>query len=160
MKNSILVFLIITNLFFKTLRLASRPNRLLIVCPSESTPQMVSRSVKWYLDRFGRFCIAHCRVSIYYAMGRPSPLKLPLPIGGSGPASNRWFRELTRTQNPNGISIGSALLAGLTSHDCDRPTDRQTDKQINRPTDHATRSVIIGRICVRSTMLRPNLLLL
>jgi len=38
--------------------------------------------------------------------------------------------------NPNGISIGSAVFAGLTS-----VTDRLTDG----PTDHATRSVTIGR---------------
>ena len=45
--------------------------------------------------------------------------------------------------NPNGISIGSAVFAGLTS-----VTDRSTD--------HATRSVRIGRIYVRSTAMRPN----
>ena len=38
----------------------------------------------------------------------------------------------TRIFNPNGISIGAAMIAGLTS-----VTNRQTD----RPTDHATRSV-------------------
>jgi len=38
--------------------------------------------------------------------------------------------------NPNGISIGSAVLAGLTS-----VTDRQ-------PTDHATRSVTVDRVYV------------
>jgi len=49
--------------------------------------------------------------------------------------------------HPNGISIGAAVFAGLTSVR-DRPTDR--------PTDHATRSVTIGRIYVRSTARRPN----
>ena len=48
---------------------------------------------------------------------------------------------------PNGISIGSAVFAGLTI-----VSDRQTD----RPTDHATPSVTIGRIYVRSTATRPN----
>jgi len=52
-----------------------------------------------------------------------------------------------RALNPNGISIGAAVFAGLTSE-----TDRQTD----RVTDHATRSVTIGRIYVRSTAMRPN----
>ena len=50
---------------------------------------------------------------------------------------------LTRVLNPNGISIGAAVFAGLTS-----VTDR--------PTDHATRSVTIGRIYVRSTKMGPN----
>jgi len=41
----------------------------------------------------------------------------------------------------NGISIGSALFLGQ--------ADRQTDR-------HATRSITIGRIYVRSTAMRPN----
>jgi len=82
-------------------------------------------------------------------MGRPFPQKLSLPMGKSGPPSNRWFPGPTRVLNPKGISIGSAVFAELTS-----VTDRHTD----RPTDHATRSVTIGRIYmhVRSTAMRPN----
>jgi len=30
------------------------------------------------------------------------------------------------------------------------------DRQTDRPTDHATRSVTVGRIYVRSTAMRPN----
>jgi len=48
---------------------------------------------------------------------------------------------------PCGISIGSAVFAGLTC-----VTDRQSD----RLTDHATRSLTIGRIYLRSTAMRPN----
>jgi len=73
----------------------------------------------------------------------PPPSKLLIPMGVSGPPSNTWFLVRTRVHNPNGISIGSAVFAGLTS-----VTDR--------PTDHATRSVTIGRIHVRSTAMRPN----
>jgi len=51
--------------------------------------------------------------------------------------SNTWFPGPTRVLNPNGISIGSAVFAGLTS-----VTDR--------PTDHATRLVTIDRIYVRT----------
>jgi len=53
--------------------------------------------------------------------------------------------ESTKKQvfNPNGISIGSVIFAGLTT-----VTDRQSD--------HATRSITIGRIYVRSTAMRPN----
>jgi len=50
-----------------------------------------------------------------------------------------WVRP-TLVFNPNGISIGSAVFAWLTT-----VTDRQTD----RPTDHATRSVKIGLIYMR-----------
>jgi len=50
-------------------------------------------------------------------------------------------------QHNNGISIGSAVFAGLTS-----VADRQTD----RLTDNATRFVTVGRIYVRSTAMRPN----
>jgi len=68
----------------------------------------------------------------------PLPLKvLPLSMSGSGPPSNTWFPGPTRVLNPNGISIGSAVFARLTS-----VTDR--------PTDQATRSVTIGRIYVRT----------
>ena len=71
-------------------------------------------------------------------MGRPFPLKIAPSYGGSGP---------TRVLNPNGISIGTGIFAGLTSM-----TDRQTDRQ----TDHAIRSLTIGSIYVRSTAMRPN----
>jgi len=53
--------------------------------------------------------------------------------------STTWFPGPTRVLNPKGISIASAVFAGLTS-----VTDRLTD----RPTDHATRSVTIDRIYV------------
>jgi len=49
----------------------------------------------------------------------------------------------TQVLNPNGSSIGAAVFAGLTS-----VTDR--------PTDHATWSVRIGRIYVHSTAMQPN----
>jgi len=53
----------------------------------------------------------------------------------------------TQVINPNGSSIGAAVFAGLTSV-TDGPTDR--------PTVHATRSIRIGPIYVRSTAMRPN----
>ena len=49
----------------------------------------------------------------------------------------------TQVLNSNGISIGSAIFAGLTS-----VTDRLTD--------HATQSVKIGHIYIRSTAVRPD----
>ena len=62
---------------------------------------------------------------------------------GSGPPSNTWFPGPSWVLNPNSISISAAVVAGLTS-----VTDRQTD--------HATRSVTIGRIYVHSTAMRPK----
>jgi len=47
--------------------------------------------------------------------------KKPLPMGGFGPPSNTWFPRPTQVLNTNGISIGSAVFAGLTS-----VTERQT----------------------------------
>ena len=49
----------------------------------------------------------------------------------------------TRVLNPNGISIGSAVFAGLTC-------------VIDRLTNHASRSVTIGCIYIRSTAMQPN----
>jgi len=53
--------------------------------------------------------------------------------------------------NPNGMSIGAAVFAGLTS-----VTDWQRDRQTDWLTDHATRSVTIGRIYVHSTVMQPK----
>jgi len=72
-------------------------------------------------------------------MGRPFPLKIVPSHGGCWPTSNTWFLGPTRVLNPNGISIGSAVFAGLTT-----VTDRETD----RPTDHATWSVTVGSIYI------------
>ena len=66
------------------------------------------------------------KVPILYNGPPVPPSKLPLAMGGSGPHSNTWFPGPTQVLNPNGISIGSAVFAGLTSV-TDRPvTDRQT----------------------------------
>jgi len=53
------------------------------------------------------------------------------------------FESTTRTASRS----VQPFFAGLTT-----VTERQTD----RPTDHATRSVTIGRICVRCTTMRPK----
>ena len=83
---------------------------------------------KWHLDRFSHFRTGDRRVSLYFTMGRSfPPQNCPFPWGIWTPSST-WFLGLTRVLNPNGISIGAAVFAGLTS-----VTDR--------PTDHATRSV-------------------
>ena len=94
---------------------------------------------KRHLDRVSRSCTAHGRQSLYFT-------KMPIPTGGSGPPSNTLFPGPTRVHNAHGISIGSAICAGLT----------MTDRQAGRQTDHITRSVTIGRIYVSSTAMRPN----
>jgi len=79
---------------------------------------------KRHLDRFSCFCTDDRRVSLYFTMGRTFPLKIALPMGGSGPPSNTWFPGPTCVLNPNGSSIGAAVFAGLIS-----VTERQTDRQ-------------------------------
>ena len=106
---------------------------------------------KRHLDRFSRFSTDDRRVSLYFTIGRPFPLKIAHSHGDLEPPSNTWFPGPTQVLNPNGSSSGTAVFAGLTS-----VTDRQTDRQIHRPTDHATQSVTIGRIYVRSTAMRPK----
>jgi len=107
--------------------------------PPESTTQMANRSVQSFLHS------SRQKVPILYN-GRSFPTELPLPMGISGPPSNTWFPGPIWIVNPNGISIGSAIFAGLTS-----VTDR--------PTDHATRSVTIGRIYVCSNAMRCSLIM-
>jgi len=102
---------------------------------SEPTTQRASRPVL-------RFCTDDRRVSLYFTMGRPFlPVKIAPSHGGSGPPSNTWFPGPTQVLNPNGISIGSGVFAGLTS-----VTDRRTDRQTDRPC--YTRSVTIDRIYI------------
>jgi len=62
---------------------------------------------------------AECPYTLQW--GAPFPLKIAPSHGGSGPPSNTWFLGPTRVLNPNGISIGVAVFAELTS-------DRQTDR--------------------------------
>ena len=56
--------------------------------------------------------------------------------------TNKWFLGPTWVLNPNGISISSAIFCR--AHYCDRPRD------------HTTRPVTIGRIYVCSMVMRPN----
>jgi len=72
-------------------------------------------------------------------MGNMDPVQCVVPLA----ITKSFFR--TRVHNPNGISIGSAVFAGLTTL-----TDRRTD----RP--YATPSVTHDRIYVRSTAMRPK----
>jgi len=85
--------------------------------PSEPIIHTVSLSVQ-------PFCTDDRTVSLYFTTRRQiSPSKLPPSHGGSGPPCNTWFSGPAQVLNPNGISFGSAIFAGLTSHECDRQTD-------------------------------------
>ena len=79
----------------------------------------LSPQPKRHLDRFSCFCTDDRRVSPYFTMG--CPFKISPSHWGSEPLSNTWFLGPTQVLNPNGISIGSAVFAGLTS-----VTDGQT----------------------------------
>jgi len=87
------------------------------------------------------------RVPIVYN-GLPLPLKIAHSHGGFGP---HLIRGPTRVHNPNDISIGSEVFAGLTTV-TDRPTDRHMQSL-----DHAPPSVTVCRIYVRSTAMRPKM---
>jgi len=79
-----------------------------------------------------RIAAAHGRYSLYFTMRCPFLIKIAPFHGGSGLHLYTWFLEPTQARNPNGISISSSVFAGLRA-----VTDRQTD--------HAIRSVTIGR---------------
>jgi len=78
---------------------------------------------KQHLDRFSRLCRDDRSVPILYNGTPLPPSKLPLPTGDLGPPSNTWYPGPTQVLNPNGILIGSAVFAGLTS-----VTDRITER--------------------------------
>ena len=68
-------------------------------------------------------------------------------MGDLDPIYNTWFLEPTRDQGTNGISVGSAVFAGLTT-----VTNRQTDRQ----TDRSRYFVCNNRPHLRSTAVRPK----
>jgi len=80
----------------------------------ESTPKATSRSVQPFLHSPRK------RVRIYYNE-TPLSLKINFAHGEIWIPSNTCFLVPTRVLNPNSISIGSAVFAGLIT-----VTDRQT----------------------------------
>jgi len=101
---------------------------------SEPTIQMASRSVQ-PLSSTG-----DCRVSLYFTMGRCfPPSKLPLPMGHLDPHLIHGSLGLPKSSTQTASRLVQPFLQGSLVW--------QTD----RPTDHATWSVTIGCIYVRST---------
>jgi len=75
----------------------------------------VSPKHKGHVDRLGSFCTVDCRMSVYFTMVRPFlPQNCPFPRGIWSPC-NTWFLGPIRVLNPNGNSIASVVIAGLTS---------------------------------------------
>ena len=85
-------------------------NTIELVHPSaHSSPQL-----KRQIDGFRRFCTAYGRKSLYFTAGAPILQNCPFGWGIWTP-SNTWFLRPTRVLNTNGISIASAVFAGLTN---------------------------------------------
>ena len=102
--------------------------------PPESSTQTASRSVQ-------PFSHSSRRESLYTLQwAAPPPSKLPLRIAGSGPLFNTLFPRLIRVN--------------IIKQHLDRCSGFCRERQIDLQTDHATPSVTIGRICVRSTAMR------
>jgi len=56
-----------------------------------------------------------CRVSLYFTVGCPCPLKIAPSLVGRGLPSNTWFLRPTRVLNLNSIYVGLAVFARLTT---------------------------------------------
>ena len=89
------------------------------------------------------FLHSSSRTSLYFTMGRPIPLKLPLPMGGCGPHLIRGSLSSPEPTTQTAFRLVQPFLQGLLLSQ----TDRQTTL-LGRLT--------IGNIYVRSTAMRPN----
>ena len=105
-----------------------------------------SPQAKRHLSRFSRFAQMTPECPYTLQWDAPSPLKIAPSHWLSGPTSNTWFFGPTRILNPNGISIGAAVFAELTSM-TDRPTDRPRYTVGNNKPHLRT---------IHSTMMQPN----
>jgi len=94
--------------------------------------------------------------------GPPFPHQNCLFQWGIWTPSHTRFLWLTRVHIQKGISISSAVFAGLTITiiqafvRCTMSANILNLRQTDQQSDHATRSVTIGSIYVYSTMMRPN----
>jgi len=81
----------------------------------------------------------------YFTMGRPFPPQI-------APFHNIWVSE-----SPFNTRANPSPQRKRHIHRFSRFCRAQyCDRQTNRPTDHATRSVTVGHIYVRSAAMRPN----
>jgi len=108
----------------------------------EPVTQTVSPSVQPFLYTNDR------RVSLYFTMGYPPPSKLPLPVGDVDPDLMHGSLGPPKSSTQTASRLFQLFLQSSLMW--------QTGRQTDRPTDHATRSVTMGCIYVRSTAMRPN----
>jgi len=96
-------------------------NMIELMLPSAHPSAQPKRQIDW----FSRFCTAHGR-KLYFTIGNPFP-QIAHSHGDLDPISHTisWAHPGPQT---NGVSIGSAVFAGLIS-----VTERQTDRPTNRP---------------------------
>ena len=100
---------------------------------------------KWHLDRFSHFGTGDHRVCLYFTIGRPfPPSKLPLPMGDPDPHLIHGSLGSPKSSTQMASRLVQPFLQGSLTSVTDRPTD------------HATRSVRIGRIYVHSTAMWPK----
>jgi len=89
-----------------------------------------SPNPKRHLNRFGRFCTGHRRLSLYFTKGRPfSPSKLPTPVEIWTPSNTSFGRRKSSTQ-----TAPESLQPFCRAHYGDRQTHRQTDRQTSAST--------------------------
>ena len=105
--------------------------------PLESTIQTA-------IDRFSRFCTAHDRKCLYFAMGAPISRNCPFHEGPESSISARFLGSPNSSTQMISRSLQLFLHDSLVSQ-----INRQSDRQ-----DHATRSLTIDRIYVRSSAIR------
>ena len=83
---------------------------------------------KRHLDRFIRFCTVHSRACLYFTVGCPLSQNSRFPWGIWTP-SITWLLELTvPTQSPQSKQHLDRFSLFCTAYDCERPTDRPTDR--------------------------------
>jgi len=115
--------------------------------PSQSITQTASRSVQPFLHSSWH------SLAILYNGPPFLPYNYPFPWGIWTP-SNTLLLGSILGHNPNGISIGSVIFAQMTPecpYTLQRAVPWQTDQQTDKSTDHATPSLTIGHMYVRST---------
>jgi len=109
------------------------------------TPSLYVPSSYWSAQSsLTKGCIAAAHAQYYFTMGCPSPSKLPLPKGGSGPHLIHGSLGPPKSTTQKVSRLVQPFLQSSQPWE----TDRQTD--------HITVSVTVGCICVRSTAMRPN----
>jgi len=104
---------------------------------------------KRYLDRFSRFayCTNDRRVPILHKRDAPPfPLKLPLPMRGCRPHLIHGSLGPPESPSQQHLDRFSRILQRSLLWQAGRPTDRPC----------YTRSVTVGRIYARSTVMRPK----